>query len=113
MALPQTVAAFHSLLCAHMQSYTLLSSLSIQEHGGMPYCKDCYYSRFGSVCHGFEGAISLQGRDHPVDKGLEKLLRLILMFFLLLVYNQACCIMPFEHRSLRTYITSIEQVGLQ
>jgi hypothetical protein len=29
-----------------------LRGVPYQEHGGMPYCKDCYYSRFGSICHG-------------------------------------------------------------
>lgn len=31
---------------------TPLRGVPYQEHGGMPFCKDCYYSQFGSTCAG-------------------------------------------------------------
>merc|ERR1719487_1546040 len=29
-----------------------LRGVPYQEHGGMPFCKECYSTRFGSTCHG-------------------------------------------------------------
>lgn len=29
-----------------------LRGVPYQEHGGMPFCKNCYYSQFGCTCHG-------------------------------------------------------------